>query len=47
MFDHAENISAALFVRIIHFVHNGPNKMGAQPAWAYFIKIARPNPIEI
>jgi hypothetical protein len=46
-FDHAERISAAFFMRVIHFVHDAPNKMRAQPARAYFIKIARPNPIEI
>jgi hypothetical protein len=45
--DHAESISAAFFMRGFNFVHDAPNKMRAQPARAYFIKIARPNPIEL
>jgi hypothetical protein len=46
-FDHAESISAAFFIRGFNFVHDAPNKMRAQPARTYFIKIARPDPIEI
>ena len=31
-FDHAESISPAFLMRVIHFVHNVPDEMRAQPA---------------